>query len=153
MTSEQKEKLNILARYCAYQERCKADVLQKMFETGILPDERELFLKKLTAEDFVNDLRYAKSFVRGKFKINHWGKQKIKAALYQKGIDSETVKIALDEIDAHEYLSVAQTLADKQIPKIKAKNDFERKQKLHFYLSQKGFESQIIAQLKINRRD
>lgn len=153
MTSEQKEKLNILARYCAYQERCKADVLQKMFDIGVIPDERELLLQKLIEEDFVNDLRYAKTFVRGKFKINHWGKQKIKATLYQKGIAGETVKTALDEIDEQEYLSAAQTLAEKQLPKIKAKNDFERKQKLHFYLSQKGFESQVIAQLKINMRD
>ena len=35
MTSEQKEKLNTLARYCAYQERCKADVLQKMFDVAL----------------------------------------------------------------------------------------------------------------------
>lgn len=146
-------KLLTLTHYCALQERCTQDVLQKMSDIGVLQDEKVSVLEKLIQEGFLNDERYACAYVRGKFKINHWGKNKIKAGLYQKNIPGEIIQKALTEIETNAYYELAQTLATKQLPKIKAKNDYERQQKLRFYLSQKGFESEVIGNLKINKCD
>jgi regulatory protein len=147
--SSLQENLNTLSRFCAYQERCTQDVLQKMSDLGISQEQRQDLLKKLKQENFLDDQRFATAFVRGKFKLNQWGKMKIKAGLYQKGIPAEILNKALKEIDLEDYFQLAQSLAEKQLPKIKAKNDFEKKQKLHFFLSQRGFESEIITNLKI----
>jgi len=143
-TETSKEHLNTLARYCAYQERCVQDVKQKMFELGVLPDEQKTLLQHLMKEGFLDEERYATTYVRGKFKINQWGKHKIKAGLIQKGIPSELIYNALIALDPSEYTALAQSLAEKHLPKIKAKNDFERQQKLRFYLSQRGFEMEVI---------
>jgi regulatory protein len=143
-TETSKEHLNTLARFCAYQERCVQEVKQKMFEIGVLPEEQKILLQHLMKEGFLDEERYAIAYVRGKFKINQWGKHKIKAGLIQKGVPADLIRIALNTLDPTEYATLAQSLAEKQLPKIKAKNDYERQQKLRFYLSQKGFESEII---------
>ena len=134
-----KEHLNTLARFCAYQERCVQEVKQKMFEIGVLPDAQKVLLQHLMKEGFLDEERYAIAYVRGKFKINQWGKHKIKAGLIQKGVPADLIRNALNTLDPSEYTALAQSLAEKQLPKIKAKNDYERQQKLRFYLSQRGF--------------
>ena len=115
-----------------------------MFEIGVLPDAQKMLLQHLMKEGFLDEERYATAYVRGKFKINQWGKHKIKAGLIQKGVPADLIRMALNTLDPSEYTALAQSLAEKQLPKIKAKNDYERQQKLRFYLSQKGFESEII---------
>lgn len=144
-----KEHLNTLARFCAYQERCVQEVKQKMFEIGVLPDEQKVLLQHLMKEGFLDEERYATAYVRGKFRQNQWGKNKIKAGLIQKGVTADNIRIALNTLDPTEYTALAQSLAEKQLPKIKAKNDYERQQKLRFYLSQKGFESEVIINVLI----
>lgn len=144
------EKLNILARFCAYQERCKMDILQKMFDIGVLPEEKELLMQSLENDGFFNEERFAVAFVRGKFRINQWGKQKISAALSQKGIPIAIVQKSLLEIDTSDYIHTAQQLAAKHLPKIKAKNELEKKQKIYHFLFQRGYEMEIIQQIKFN---
>jgi len=144
------EKLNTLARFCAYQERCKVDILQKMFDIGVLPEERELLIHSLEKEGFFSEERFADAFVRGKFRINQWGKRKISAALSQKGIPPAMIQKSLLEIDASEYLYTAQQLASKQLLKIKAKNKLEKKQKLFHFLLQRGFEMDIIQEINLD---
>ncbi len=146
MKSDIKNKLNTLARFCAYQERCKQDVLKKMSEIGVLIDEKEALLQQLIDEKFFDEQRFANAYVSGKFKINQWGKNKIKAGLYQKGVANLFIENALSQIDEEAYLQLAQQLAQKQIPKIKAQNKEQLLQKLFFHLSQKGFESEVIRQ-------
>jgi regulatory protein len=143
-TESIQEHLNTLSRYCAYQERCVQEVKQKMFEIGVLPEEQKILLQHLMKEGFLDEERYATAYVRGKFRINQWGKNKIKAGLIQKGVTADNIRIALNTLDPTEYTALAQSLAEKQLPKIKAKTDYERQQKLRFYLSQKGFESEVI---------
>lgn len=138
------EKLNSLARFCAYQERCKQDVLKKMLEIGVLPDEREILMQQLISEKFFDEQRFATAYVRGKFKINQWGKNKIKVGLYQKGVEPLLIQNALNVIDDNDYLTLARNLIQKQLPKIKAQNKEQLHQKLFFSLSQKGFESAVI---------
>jgi regulatory protein len=146
-----KENLNTLARFCAYQERCKQDVLKKMSEIGVLPDEKENLLQQLIEEKFFDEQRFAYAYVRGKFKINQWGKNKIKAGLYQKGVAYPFIENALSQIDEEAYLQLAKNLAEKQIPKIKAQNKGQLIQKLFFHLSQKGFESEVIRKAMENK--
>ena len=148
-TESIQEHLNTLSRYCAYQERCVQEVKQKMFEIGVLPEEQKILLQHLMKEGFLDEERYATTYVRGKFRQNQWGKNKIKAGLYQKNIPGEIIQKALTEIETNAYYALAQTLATKQLPKIKAKTDYERQQKLRFYLSQKGFESEVLSLIHI----
>ena len=70
-----------MERYCAYQERCEADVRKKMTGLTISSAQREEILRRLKDQSFVDDARFAALFVRGKMRENQWGRLKIRQGL------------------------------------------------------------------------
>ena len=48
-----------------------------MSSLGIEKPVQKKILNILVEENFINEVRYAKTYCRGKFRINKWGKQKI----------------------------------------------------------------------------
>jgi regulatory protein len=83
MRSESKKKINPaearskIYRYCAYQERSHQEVKSKLFDYGLRSNEVDEILAKLITDGFLNEERYAKAFVGGKFRMIKWGKLKI----------------------------------------------------------------------------
>lgn len=138
-------KLKIEA-FCAYQERSSFDIRSRLSEWGFTEDKIEIFIKELINEGFLNDLRYASSFVSGKFKIKKWGRNKIKAQLRSKMISTEFIEIALKEIDADEYWETLFCLSQKKFKELASKKDSEwnKRQKIARFLAQKGYENNLI---------
>ena len=62
-----------IAKFCAYQERCHQEVRDKLFSFGLLPNDVEEIIFELIQEDFINEERFTKAFVRGKFNYKKWG--------------------------------------------------------------------------------
>ncbi|MDE5544376.1 MAG: RecX family transcriptional regulator [Bacteroidales bacterium] len=93
-----------LMRYCAYQERSESEVRLKLRTLGAPAALGESVLKKLREENFVNEERFARAYVRGKFRINAWGRLKIRNGLRAKGVDEKLISRALsEEIDEKQY--------------------------------------------------
>ena len=61
-----------LVNYCVYQDRCHAEVEQKMKEFVLIPEAKEEIILYLIKENYLNEERFAKSFTRGKFYIKKW---------------------------------------------------------------------------------
>ena len=137
--------------YCAYQERCSDDVLQKLRSWGISDERIAAVVAQMQTEDFVNDLRYARNFATGKFANNHWGRIKISMELKMRKIPATIINEALQEIDENEYEQKIITLLQKKSKEIKDKDINIRKQKLLRFLMSKGFETSIV--LDIIRRE
>ena len=133
-----------LERYCAYQERAYSEVIQKLTNMGMISEARDEVLLHLIQHNFINEERYARAFVSGKFNIKKWGKLKIKRALLQKGISKKNIEIGFTEIDYDNYINVLNELAEKKIKLIKETNKYKRKRKLLSYLQQKGFETNLV---------
>ena len=130
--------------YCAYQERCHQEVSSKLKSWGLIPDAIDMLLGELMQHNFLNEERYAKAFVRGKFSIKKWGKIKIINQLKFKGISEYNIKSSLKEIDSNEYLTTLQAIAEKKIPLIKESNSYKKSSKLATFLISKGFESELV---------
>lgn len=142
LTSDQV--LDKIAKYCAYQERCVKDVREKL-KTFDLPDEEKAkILDYLLDNRFVNDERFAKSFVRGKVNQSGWGLNKIRFHLMQKGIAKELIDEALGQTDEEVYRQRLVDILKAKAKTVKAENDFEKKRKLAAYALQKGFESNLV---------
>ena len=92
--------LNRLQAQCARREYCRADVRQKALKAleGDVAGA-ETVVASLVADQFVDDLRYASAFAREKASLTGWGPVKISYALSAKGIDRDTIRQALEEID------------------------------------------------------
>jgi len=63
-----------LRNYCALQDKCQWDVIQKMQEWGLLEVSKNYILELLIQEKYVDEERYSRSFCRGKFRIKKWEK-------------------------------------------------------------------------------
>ena len=133
-----------LEQYCVYQDRCHKEVEQKMREYNLIPEAKEMILLSLLKDNFLNEERFAKSFARGKFRIKHWGKQRIVQELKQRDISAYNIKSALKEIDEKEYLKTIFEITERRNDTIKEPNHYKRKKKLIDFLLRKGYETDLI---------
>lgn len=136
--------LDKMAKYCAYQERCVKDVRDKLKAFGLPQEEKHEIIDYLLDNRFVNDERYAKSFVRGKINQSGWGVNKIRFHLIQKGIDKDIIEEALGQTDEEVYRQRLIDILKTKTKTIKADSDFEKKRKLAAYAMQKGFEGTLV---------
>ena len=136
--------LDKMAKYCAYQERCVKDVRNKLKTFEIPEEEKAKILDYLLDNRFVNDERFAKSFVRGKVNQSGWGVNKIRFHLIQKGIDKDIIEEALGQTDEEAYRQRLIEILKTKAKTVKADSDFEKKRKLAAYAMQKGFEGSLV---------
>ncbi len=136
--------LDKMAKYCAYQERCVKDVRDKLKTFDLPEEERTKILDYLLDSRFVEDKRFAKSFVRGKVNQSGWGLNKIRFHLMQKGIAKDIIDEALELTDEDLYRQRLIDILKTKSKTVKAENDFERKRKLAAYAMQKGFEASLV---------
>lgn len=137
------EALSKLQRYCAYQDRCHQEVRSKLLELGVYGDDLEEVMAELVIENFLNEERFARSYVRGKFRIKKWGKVKITRELKQRAISKYCIKKGLEEIEETDYLETLTALATKKLDNYGI-NNFETRQKTGLYLMRKGYESALV---------
>ena len=136
--------LDKMAKYCAYQERCTKDVRNKLKAFDISENEKVKILDYLMDNRFVDDERFAKSFVRGKVNQSGWGLNKIRFHLMQKGIANETIDEALGQTDEEAYRQRLIEILKTKSKTVKADSDYEKKCKLASYAMQKGFERSLV---------
>ena len=118
-----------LVNYCVYQDRCHAEVEQKMREFLLIPEAKEEILLYLIKENFLNEERFAKSYVRGKFYIKKWGKNKIKLNLLQKGISEKLILKSFSEINQEDYVKELKLLIEKLQPLGKGLRNIKKNKK------------------------
>ena len=134
--------------YCAYQERCHAEIKQKLYSFGILKSDVDRIMSNLVEEDYLNEERFATAYARGKFRMKHWGRVKITYELKQKNVSGYCIKKAVNQIEEDEYLEMLSKLAEEKLKELSSeKNDLVRRKKVHDYLLQKGYERDIILSI------
>lgn len=140
--------LEKLQHYCAYKERCHSEVRTKLIKLEIYGDKLEEIMSALIQEDFLNEERYAIAYVSGKYRINQWGKYKIRMGLKAKRVSDYCIKKGLENINAEEYYNNLLNILEKQkrIYSIKALNGYQLKSKLFKFAMGKGYETEIIKQ-------
>ena len=136
--------LDKMAKYCAYQERCVKDVKDKLKTYDIPQESKDEILDYLLDNRFVNDERFARSFVRGKLNQSGWGVNKIRFHLMKKGIDKELIDEALGQTDEDVYRQRLIDILKTKSKTVKAASDYEKKRKLAAYAMQKGFEGPLV---------
>jgi regulatory protein len=139
-----------LEQYCVYQDRSHYEVIKKLREMKMIPMAIDAIILHLMQHNFLNEERFARSYVRGKFNIKKYGRIKIVQGLKQKNITANLIKIALKEIEEGVYLETLTQLAEKKIQVLKEPNKYKKKQKLIRFLMQKGYESHLIYELVNN---
>ncbi|QYA24596.1 RecX family transcriptional regulator [Gramella sp. MT6] len=138
------EALQKLMHFCAYRDRSQKEVEDKLDNLRMIPEAKEKIIISLMQENFLNEERFARSFVRGKFRIKKWGRIKITQELKKREISSPIIKLGLTEIKESDYRKTLYELAEKKKEKITEPNSFKKKKKLADHLLRKGYESQLV---------
>ena len=136
--------LDKMAKYCAYQERCVKDVNEKLKSFDLTTKDKEEILAYLVDNRFVNDERFARSFVKGKINQSGWGLNKIRFHLMQKGIAKGLIDLSLETYDEEAYRQRLIEVLRVKSKTVKAANDFEKKRKLAAFAMQRGFEASLV---------
>lgn len=101
--------------YCSYRERSPQEVRSKISELGIKGDNADQIFQVLTDDGYVNEKRFALAFAGGKFRINHWGRVRIRMELRQHQVASALINEALESIDEEEYLGALESMIRKKL--------------------------------------
>ncbi len=138
--------LQKIRHYCAYQERCHAEVREKLYGFGLYKTDVETILAQLIEEDYLNEERFAEQFTGGKFRIKQWGRIRIQYALKQKKVSDYSIRKAMKSIDEDDYIRTLEKLAKLKWNSLKGEQAISKQAKTTQYLMQKGFELPLIQQ-------
>lgn len=136
-----------MLRYCVYQDRCHQEVEQKMRDFLLIPEAKDEIYMYLIKENFLNEERFTRSYIRGKFYQKQWGRNKIKFHLKQKDISDKLISRCFDEIDDQDYEDTLRKIYEKQYEKYKGLQEYKRKSKTISYLISRGYEYDIIQEI------
>lgn len=136
-----------MMNYCVYQDRCHKEVEEKMRDFLLIPEAKDELLLFLISEKFLDEERFTRNYIRGKFYIKHWGKIKIKQHLKLKGITEKLINKCWDEIDDKAYGKAIRKQYENYFLKTKGLKEYQRRSKTIKYLMSKGFEYELILEI------
>lgn len=130
---------------CSRSEKSIADIVEKLKQWGLESDhERQKLISELLENDFINEERYCRAYVRDKHIFNRWGKIKLRNMLRAKKISNNIIDEALAELDTDKYYETLKNELYKKRKSIKAKNLYDLKTKLARFGASKGYEPDLI---------
>ena len=138
------EAINRMEQYCTYQDRCHKEVEQKLYEMNMIPQAKAEILMHLIEQNYLNEERFAKAFVRGKFRIKKWGRQRLRLELKRRNIHINLINSALKEISDVDYLETFNEIATKKAESLNVPNRQVLRKKIADYLFYRGWESHLV---------
>jgi regulatory protein len=131
--------------YCAYRDRCTSEVEKKLREYTLTDIQSAAIVEELRTRKFLDDVRFAHSFVSGKFRFNQWGRIRIRMELRLRKISDTLIKDAIQSMDLDAYAETITSLVERKYRETERESDvWKRKAKVIRFLSSRGFEQDLI---------
>ena len=135
------------ASFCAESERNVAEVERKLRKWGVDDDDIDSIIDRLKSDDFLNEERYCKAYINDRFRLNHWGKVKIRYELGKRDVDRQYIDAALADIDDDEYIEVLKEVVEAKRRTLKETDTYSASAKILRYALTRGFESDIVSKV------
>ena len=139
-----KEAYSKMAQLCSRSEQCSVDIRKKMVAYEIMDELVEEIISKLKEEKFLDDERYVKAYISDKFRLNKWGRIKLRYYLKAKGLQDSVIEKGLHEIDESEYKKVLIATLKEKAKKTKSDNKYEKIGQIIRFAQSRGFEPEMI---------
>ena len=121
--------------------------MMKMKRWEVAQEVAEKIVARLVKERFIDEERFARAFVRDKFRYNHWGRVKIELELRKKKIAQRHIEMGLEELQEEDNLNTLRELIQKKRPSVKGKNEYEIRGKLIRFALGRGFQMDDIVKV------
>ncbi len=118
-----------------------------MWDYLLVPEAKEEILLYLMRENYLNEERFTRSYIRGKFYMKSWGRNKIRNHLKFKGVPEKLINSCFDEIDDDDYHRTLSKLFEQYHSKLKGQPEYQKKSKTIKYLLGKGFEYEEVLEV------
>ena len=143
----EQEAYTTLSALCATCKYCRHDMMKKMDRWEMSQQEKDSVVQRLMEERFIDEGRFARAFVRDKFRYNKWGRMRIELELKMRGISAAHIQEGMEEIEEADNLSMLRELIKKKRPGVKGNSEYEIRAKLYRYAMGKGFTADDIAKV------
>ena len=101
--------------------------------------EIEEIIDKLVSENYIDEVRFTRSFIADKLRFNKWGAQKIKNHLRAKFVPTAVIESTFSEIENDALTGALPDLLEKKRKSVTGKSEYEINTKLIRYALGKGF--------------
>jgi regulatory protein len=142
-----KKILGKLQRFCVYRERSTKEVKDKLVALKVEYSALSAYINALEEQKFLSDTRFVSAYINDKFKINRWGKIKIRQALQLHQIDNSLIESGFEKIDDAEYAKTLRHIINRFKPKVKGLDVYAAQQKTLAHCYSKGFEPELVRTL------
>lgn len=140
--------LERLEALCASAERCTSELRMKLRRWQVPSADADRIIESLAKRRFVDDERFARVFVRDRYRHMRWGRMKIKAALYAKRIPGWLIEEALTEIDDTHYESALRVVLRAKATSLgEEARTYDGRTKMFRHAASRGYELSLIASI------
>ena len=134
--------------YCMYQERCIQEVKKKLIRLQVTPKTKSKVINHLIDNDYLNEVRFTKSFIQGKLRIKKWGKIKLNYELRIRGVKKFIIDEEINKISKDDYNDYFNEFSNNKIKILKGSKD-QKKRSFINYFTYRGWENNLIYE-KLN---
>ncbi|MDR1742271.1 MAG: RecX family transcriptional regulator [Dysgonamonadaceae bacterium] len=128
-----------MARICSMRECAGWDIAQKLRRLHLEDDAVARILKKLKSSKYIDDERFARSFISDKLRFNKWGRLKIEFSLRQKQIPQEIISKIWGEFGDKPLKESLEQLIKNKLNSIKGASEYEKRNKVIRFAVNRGF--------------
>ncbi len=139
--------LERLEALCARSEQCTSDLLTRLYRWGVTGPSATRIIELLEDRRFVDDERFARAYVRDKYRFSRWGRRKIQAGLIAKRIARGMIDDALNEIDGDEYREIMVSVLQAKARSMEHPDAYDNRLKLLRFGVARGFEPGEVAKI------
>lgn len=140
MKLSEPQALNKIAAYCSRAERSEFDVRKKLITWELEEEAVKRIMDRLRKERYLDNTRFARSFINDKLKFNKWGKAKIIFELRKRQISESVYTPILEELSGDEFEEQLIHILSVKAKSVKARNEYEKKTKLIRFALGRGFQ-------------
>lgn len=141
----EKQAIARIASYCSRAERSEYDVRKKLINWELSAEIVDKIVLLLQKENYLNEERFCRSFIKDKIRFNKWGRNKIVFELRKKKVSDFIIQSGFDDLEEeYDFESSLLKILSVKLPSIKANNDYEKRVKLYRFAIGRGFPSELI---------
>ena len=136
--------LSCMANLCARRECCVFDIKTKLIRYDLDSEAIERIIEHLKKEKYIDELRFARSFINDKMRFNKWGRVKIDFALRQKRIPQDIITEAFSDFSDEQLNASLEDVLSAKWKTIKGKSEQDKRTKLIRFGLGRGYEMSYI---------
>jgi regulatory protein len=139
------EHLELAYRYLNRRERTEAELRRHLEGRDLDAGAVQATVTALREQGYLDDARFARLFAQDKRELEHWGTERIRRTLLERGVERGLVDAAIDQAPPEDELARAQALLRRRFPSWPL--DRRERERAFGVLLRKGFDNELALEV------